>query len=342
MFLLILLGMFFDVDELNSEYKTQSFEDVFPRAQTVEYEGMPLIIISDFGEDVLKIDENLIANFHYTKMKLLENLQLVKGIGPKYEEVYKQQGILDLDLLKKCAPQYFEQINGLKTSIDTQDIQQLQVNRQIRDIDILFCFSPTDLLFFDIETTDLRDGTIFLVGLGYFTYEEKGLQFHVDQLLCQDANSEGALLFYLREFMPKFKVLIGYNLKTFDIPFLDKQFFMWDIDSPLTDQTIPRDKKVSEYCTEFVQLDLYHEVRRNFKENLSNFKLTTVEEELLGLPRVQDIKGQKLGEYWENWQEDPQNWLGALRQIVLHNYLDIFSLPEIMELVLQCRYKDYL
>ena len=80
-------------------------------------------------------------------------------------------------------------------------------------------------LFFDLETTGLAGGAgtyPFLQGFGYF--HEDG--FQVEQFFLPDFGREYYLYEYLQDKLSKFKYLVSFNGKSYDLPLLKNRFIL--------------------------------------------------------------------------------------------------------------------
>jgi len=163
-------------------------------------------------------------------------------------------------------------------------------------------------LFLDTETTGLTGGTgtvAFLVGLGWF----EGEAFESRQIFLRDFGDERAALAALREYAKDRRFLVSFNGKAFDINLLSSRFIMNRLGDPLSG--LPH-------------LDLLHPARRLLGHRLENSRLTTMEEEVLGLLRDHDVPGSEIPQRYFDWLRcgDPL----LLRDVFLHNRLDVISL----------------
>lgn len=172
---------------------------------------------------------------------------------------------------------------------------------------------PVDapLVCLDTETTGLATaaGTLaFLIGLGWW---EDGL-LRVVQLLLPDHADEPALLDAIADAVPPDAWLVTYNGRSFDWPLLVARY-------RLARRRPPEPAG---------HLDLLWHVRGLFRHRLENARLRTVERELLGLIRVEDVEG------WEI----PARYLGFLLSdhadpliaVVRHNETDVASLASLL------------
>jgi uncharacterized protein YprB with RNaseH-like and TPR domain len=163
-------------------------------------------------------------------------------------------------------------------------------------------------VFLDTETTGLAGGTgtyIFLVGVGYF----EGDQFCVRQYFMRDYNEERALLSAVNELLSNFEVIVSYNGKTFDIPLIQSRFIMSGMKLNLVDPG---------------HFDLLYPTRRLWKRRLENCSLSTVERDILGVIRENDVPGYLVPEIYFRYLKTKD--ARALKQVFEHNLQDILSL----------------
>lgn len=170
-----------------------------------------------------------------------------------------------------------------------------------------------DALFLDTETTGLAGGTgtyAFLVGLGAFT----DTHFLVKQLLMRDYNEELALLYLLERELRQKKTLVSFNGKTFDVPLLQTRFTMSRLDF--------------RGCAGKSQLDLLHPSRRIWRHKLQSCSLGSLEANILGVSRVDDIPGFEIpSRYFEFLQTGRGELLVGILE---HNILDIVSMATLL------------
>jgi hypothetical protein len=171
--------------------------------------------------------------------------------------------------------------------------------------------NPSDALFLDAETTGLAGGTgtmAFLIGLGWF---EDG-QFHIRQILARDFGEEKAALAYLGEIASQKKFLVTFNGKAFDVNLLTTRFILNRLRSDLS--SLPH-------------LDLLHPSRRILGHRLENSRLATLETEVLGVEREDDIPGWEIPQRYFDWLRQRDGRL--LAAIFEHNRLDVISMASL-------------
>ena len=167
------------------------------------------------------------------------------------------------------------------------------------------------LVCLDTETTGLATaaGTMaFLVGLGWW----EGDRFRQAQLILPDQPNEPAMLALIEAHIPATAWLVTYNGRGFDWPLLVTRYRMARRDPP----------------AHAGHLDLLPFVRRVFRHRMTDARLRTVETELLGVERHEDVEG---------WQI-PGRYLDFLRiglvepliEVVRHNREDVRSLGRLL------------
>src|SRR5881397_1854418 len=133
---------------------------------------------------------------------------------------------------------------------------------------------PRGLLFLDTEATGLAGGTgtyAFLVGVGHLD----GDRFIVEQYFMRDFDEEPALLAALVPLLEQAAGVVTFNGSAFDLPLLETRFVLARRRWP------PR----------LPHLDLLRPARRVFAPRCADCRLTTLEREVLGLEREDDVSG---------------------------------------------------
>lgn len=168
-------------------------------------------------------------------------------------------------------------------------------------------------LFLDTETTGLAGGTgtmAFLIGVGWF---DRG-HFIVRQIFARDFTEERAALAHLAEIVSARRFLVSFNGKTFDVGLLSTRYIMNRLHSPFPD--LPH-------------LDLLYPARRLMAHRLENCRLSTIEAQVLGLIRCDDVPGAEIPQRYFNWLRGGDARL--LQDVFVHNRLDIISLAALMD-----------
>lgn len=174
--------------------------------------------------------------------------------------------------------------------------------------------SLEEFLFLDLETLGLFSGNaLFLIGLA--KVDEEGVR--IFQYLARFPQEESAILQAALEIFNKSKVLISYNGKTFDFPYLLQRACLWNlsVSQPL------------------LHLDLLHFLRRSFKSSLSGFKLSEVEAQLFGKRRELDLPGEYVPFFYREYLKTRQE--SYLVPILLHNARDLLALVRLLNMLYQ-------
>jgi uncharacterized protein YprB with RNaseH-like and TPR domain len=174
--------------------------------------------------------------------------------------------------------------------------------------------APGDLLFLDTETTGLSSGpgtVAFLLGVGHFC--KNG--FIVKQYLMRDYDEEASLLDNLGAEMTGRGALVTYNGKAFDMNLLDSRCIMNGMRLPEVNGHI----------------DLLRPARRIWRRCLDNCRLTTIENEILGEKRVEDIPGSQIPQVFFEFLET-RDWEN-IQKVMLHNRLDILAMAAVLKYI---------
>ncbi|HZH62633.1 MAG TPA: ribonuclease H-like domain-containing protein [Metabacillus sp.] len=167
---------------------------------------------------------------------------------------------------------------------------------------------PSELFFFDTETTGLGGGTgntIFLLGQAQVLDDCVVVKQH---LLPKPGNEVALYQSFLQGINSK--TLVTYNGKAFDWPQVK------------TRHTLIREQVPS--LPPFGHFDLFHAARRLWKNDLESVKLSKVESDILGIHRENDIPGFLAPMIYFEFvkQQKPEIITGVLK----HNEIDVLSL----------------
>ena len=169
------------------------------------------------------------------------------------------------------------------------------------------------MVFFDIETTGLSGGAgtiAFLVGCGWF--EAEG--FRVRQWLMTGPAGERVLLDSLTRTLGDAPLLVTFNGRTFDVPFMQMRWAFHRQDNPVED--LPH-------------FDMLPTARRLWsrREDDSSCCLSALERSVLGFHRFNDVPGFEIPvRYFQFLRTgDPTLLEGVLE----HNRLDVISLAAV-------------
>lgn len=169
-----------------------------------------------------------------------------------------------------------------------------------------------DLVFLDTETTGLAGGTgtmAFLVGLGFIG--DRG--FTVRQYLARDFDEEHSMLETVINTLKDFKVLVTFNGKSFDWPLLESRLIY---------------SRLGPIQWEGRHLDLLHVSRRLWGKKLNSCSLTSIEENILGHFRTDDIPGMMIPGVYMHYLET--RMAGDMLRVIGHNQMDIAAMAALL------------
>jgi len=162
--------------------------------------------------------------------------------------------------------------------------------------------------YLDTETTGLAGGSgtlAFLIGIAVVSEDALDLS----QFLLTRFAAEAALLAAFARTLSSADRLVSYNGKSYDLPLLAGRFRMQGLVDP---------------CTALPHLDLLHPVRRLFGSRWQDCRLLTLEKELLGFRRRDDLPGSEAPAAWFDYIRRGDG--ERLVRVVEHNHQDIVSL----------------
>jgi len=166
-------------------------------------------------------------------------------------------------------------------------------------------------VFLDTETTGLSGGAgtyVFLVGLG--TFESHA--FNVWQGFLADPRDERALLQETADRIAAASAIVSFFGKSFDRHRLEDKMRMHGVTPPFA--TVPH-------------LDLYWPLRRLHQGRFENCRLKTLERELAGVARADDLPGSFAPAAWFDFLGGrPHQLEGVFR----HNLEDVLSLVALL------------
>jgi len=169
-------------------------------------------------------------------------------------------------------------------------------------------FRPEDVLFLDLETTGLTGTPLFLIGT--MVWEDGGLV--VRQYFARTYAEERAVLSLFFDRAATKKLLVSFNGKTFDLPYVRV-----------------RAAANALACAEPPgHLDLLHVSRRIWRGRLPDCKLQTLERHVCGRMRFGDLPGAEIPRAYHDYVRtgDAREMVDCLR----HNLLDLVTLADLM------------
>lgn len=169
------------------------------------------------------------------------------------------------------------------------------------------------LVCFDTETTGLAGGIgtrAFMIGIA---------QWHADELVVRQLYltalaGEAAMLRWFAGNLPQDAIFVSYNGRSYDAPLLKGRYRLHRQSHPFVERG---------------HVDLLHPVRRAYRGVWENCRLQTIERQLLGIVREDDLPGR----------DAPAAWLAYLRgqssanlaRVLEHNRQDVLTLSVLLD-----------
>ena len=163
--------------------------------------------------------------------------------------------------------------------------------------------------FFDTETTGLAGAgaVIFLFGIATV----RGDRMVVEQVFLEDFPGETAFLEHVERLLAEHRLFVSFNGKAFDKTILTTRFLMDG-----------RSLNMPEH------LDLLYPSRRLWASITVDCRLKTLEEEILGIDRGEDIDGFEVPDIYFEFLRTGE--LGRLPVVFEHNHSDVVTLAQLL------------
>ena len=176
------------------------------------------------------------------------------------------------------------------------------------ELELVAAVGLSRTLFLDLETGGLSSSPVFLAG----TMHWNGGDFVLRQYFARHYGEEPALLEALAEAARGFDVLVTFNGKSYDVPFLGNRAALHGV--PIT---LPA-----------AHLDLLHLARRRWKHELRDCRLQTLERHVCRRRREGDVAGEEVPGLYHDFvrRGDPYRLIPVFH----HNLLDVITMAEIL------------
>ena len=168
---------------------------------------------------------------------------------------------------------------------------------------------PEDVIFMDVETTGLSSSPVFLIGTMAWEQAE-GLV--VRQLFARNYAEERAIVSGFLELAAGKELLVSFNGKSFDVPYIRARAAACAV--PFT---MP-----------IAHLDLLHECRRVWGDELPDCRLQTLETLVCGRRRYSDIPGHAIPDAYHHFVRTAN--AAQMVQVLQHNTLDLLTLADLI------------
>jgi hypothetical protein len=166
----------------------------------------------------------------------------------------------------------------------------------------------------DIETGGFSGTPVFLIGALLVDCQAEIVQF-----LARDYPEEAGVLSGFTALAGSRGVWVTFNGKSFDEPFLRDRATRHHIALPA-----PRE-----------HVDVLHAARRQWRGQLPDFKLATLERHILGRARVDDVPGSDVPDLFHHFIRTGN--ARPLRGVLEHNRLDLLASLELLVRLGRCR-----
>jgi len=186
--------------------------------------------------------------------------------------------------------------------------QRSHIQRYLTSIGLPAPFQPEDILVFDIETTGLGHSPLFLIGT--LSWEDDDLV--VRQYFARSYAEEAAVTSLFIEEAREKRLLVSYNGKSFDLPYIRTRAAACRLPFTLAP----------------AHFDLLHTARRICRGKLPNCQLQTLERHICGRTRFGDIPGAEIPDAYHDYVRTGN--ARRIVQILKHNMLDLVTLAELM------------
>jgi uncharacterized protein YprB with RNaseH-like and TPR domain len=250
------------------------------------------------------------------RILLLSDLTLIRGIGRKKESELKKRGYMTIrDLLGhrsyRCRA---EAALAVISDARPEEITRM-VTRGLSPSHPLTLltsglYNPSDFVFLDLETMGFFSRPIILFGIALIS----GDRLVVHQFLVREMDEELPALIALKQYLGPRNVLVTFNGKTFDIPYLKERY---------------------SYYGEYMRMgnihfDLLHAARRAWRTKLPDCRLGTLEQKIFGMKREHDVPSAMVPEFYETYLKTGNP--GPLVPVVGHNRQDVITLARLLAL----------
>jgi hypothetical protein len=245
---------------------------------------------------------------------VLGDLTLVRGIGKATEKRLKLRGYQTFHDLRE-HPKFRSNARRVAECISggsSQEIMSLIGSRHPKSHPLVLGMAglhePGDYIFLDIETLGLFSRPIILFGVGFLQHD----QLVIRQYLVRDiAEEPAALLATMDHFSSDHPALVTFNGKAFDAPYLAERLAYYGMGT----------------IAGTPHFDVLHFSRQRWKNKFPSLRLSSLEKEILGVRRDDDIPGQMVPEFYETYLRSGN--CGPLVPVVEHNRQDVVSLARL-------------
>jgi uncharacterized protein YprB with RNaseH-like and TPR domain len=296
---------------LLAAHEGMSLDETFRGCELETYEGACYCIRS---EEQLRLCDH---DRQTVRETFLSDLQLVHGIGEKTAQHLKAKGYHTIaDLVRhqrfgRAAADTLRILSGTETPAIADLVARWRSPSHHRSFLTSGLYPSRDLLFIDLETLGFFSRPIILFGLAWV----KGDSLQVTQFLLRGIDEELPSLSAVHELLDGDRVIVSFNGKAFDVPYLRERSAFYG-------------RPVSIRNPHY---DLLHVARRRWRHRFPDCRLVTLEQQLFGIHRNDDIPSAMVPEFYETYLTTGNP--GPLVPIVTHNRQDLVSLARLFALL---------
>jgi uncharacterized protein YprB with RNaseH-like and TPR domain len=256
-----------------------------------------------------------LSNFSSEKTMevLLSDLKLLYGIGYVTEESLKREGFSTIIHLKdhhfwgRSAQKFLSLLESTETLKLQNCLWHWLPKSHPKSLCLAGLHEVSDFLFFDIETMGLFGRPIVLLGCG----QPQGETIRIHQYLLRDLSEEPAALSEFCGHITKRTALVSFNGRSFDLPYIQDRLGYYG----------------QGVVTECAHFDMLHFARREWRGSFHDCRLTTLEQELFGHIRKNDVPSALVPEFYDTYLKTGN--IGPLVPIIQHNKLDVITLAKV-------------
>jgi uncharacterized protein YprB with RNaseH-like and TPR domain len=165
-----------------------------------------------------------------------------------------------------------------------------------------------DVIFMDVESTGLGNSPLFLIGI--MVWEGDG--FETRQFFARDYAEEAAVIRLFLDACSRKKLLVTFNGKTFDFPYIRTRAAATGIPFDVDPHHV----------------DMLHVCRRIWRRRLPDCKLQTLETLVCNRMRHGDIPGSEIPDAYHEYVRTRDAW--QMIDVLKHNMLDLVTMADLM------------
>ncbi len=294
--------------DLEERYAGAGIDEVFSGEVLDTTDGTCFRIVTEIDEEFILPSPGEIRDM------LMHDLTLVRGIGPVKAGLLRRRGYRSIEDLRHSKTfRHDAEIceNTIRCGIPEEIIDLVRMwhpPSRLQAVLSSALHGQEAFLFVDLETLGFFSRPIVLFGLAEF----RDRKLVVIQYLVRNMDEELAALAETIGHIGRKRVIVSYNGKAFDLPYLVSRSAFYG--------TSPVEAGL--------HVDLLHASRRLYRGAIPDCRLTTIERHVLEKGRAVDIPGSMVPEFYESYQRTGNP--GPLIPVVDHNREDVITLARLL------------